>query len=180
DLYFRLNEVTIWLPPLRERRGDIRRLADHFLEQFNHEFKAANDAVARISDAAYDVMLRYPWRGNVRELRNVIRRAVILADDEILMEHLPKEIVRSVEREGYGVQEPLGDGDINDTAEMDLKEMARRETMRMEKQIILQALDRNGWHLTNTAKALNVDRKTLRTKMREYGIRRESMYRKTE
>lgn len=180
DLYFRLNEVTIWLPPLRERMGDIRLLAAYFLDAFNREFKSGEDAVSRISDAAFNVMMHYPWRGNVRELRNVIRRAVILADDEILVDHLPKEIVRSVERGGYPVTDTRNAEDIEETGEIDLKEIARRETMRMEKQIILQALEKNGWHLSNTAKALNVDRKTLRTKMREYGIRRETESHKAE
>ncbi|MBN1297751.1 sigma-54-dependent Fis family transcriptional regulator [bacterium] len=174
DLYFRLNEVTIWLPPLRNRRTDIRLLAGYFLGMFNAEFRAEERAITGFSEDALDVLLRYGWRGNVRELRNVIRRAVILADEVIDVKDLPKEIVRSVERETIpsDVGEMDGDGGIGDGG-MDLKEMARREAIRMEKVVILRALEKYGWHLSNTAQALNVDRKTLRTKIREYGIRRE-------
>lgn len=170
DLYFRLNEVTIWLPSLRERREDIVPLARYFMQQFNDEFKTDEKHVTDISEQALDVLKRYRWRGNIRELRNVIRRAVILADGIIQGKDLPKEVVRSAERDTYQVQ----DDEVDVDGAVDLKEMARRETMRMERRIILRTLEANNWHLSNTAKALSVDRKTLRTKIKEYDINRSS------
>src|SRR5439155_5614360 len=85
DLFYRLNVVSIYLPPLRNRREDIPRLIDHFLDKFNAE-NGRN--LRRISRDMLNVLLRYPWPGNVRELENAIERAVVLSRNEDFTEDL--------------------------------------------------------------------------------------------
>jgi DNA-binding NtrC family response regulator len=86
DLYYRISEFTIALPPLRARREDIAHLAQRFLDEVSMELRRS---VRRVADEAMDVLLRHDWPGNVRELRNVIRKAALLASDEVTVEHLP-------------------------------------------------------------------------------------------
>ena len=91
DLYYRLQVIPIFLPPLRERKEDIIYLANHFIETFNKEF---NKHVKGISSMAEKMLIEYHWPGNIRELKNVIERAIILGNDEtLLLEHLPLEII---------------------------------------------------------------------------------------
>jgi len=93
DLYFRLAVLEIKLPPLRERPGDILLFVSHFIEDFN---KLLGRNIRRISPEAQRLLLAYSWPGNIRELKNVIERAMILSsDDELLPAHLPQEIVGS-------------------------------------------------------------------------------------
>src|SRR5512137_122178 len=91
DLYYRLQVIPIFLPPLRERREDVLALASHFVELYNKDF---NKKVQGIAEMAERMLLDYSWPGNVRELKNVIERAIILGnDDTLLLDHLPLEIV---------------------------------------------------------------------------------------
>ena len=91
DLYHRLNVFVIWLPPLREREGDLEVLSKYFLERFNREL---NRSVHGISPEAMALMRGYGWPGNVRELQNAIKSAVILTDDWILPQHLPAGLAK--------------------------------------------------------------------------------------
>ena len=86
DLFYRLGEFTITLPPLRTRREDIGHLAQRFLDEVSMELRRP---VRRISDPAMQTLLRHDWPGNVRELKNVIRKAALVATDEVTVEHLP-------------------------------------------------------------------------------------------
>ena len=91
DLYYRIQVIPIYLPPLRERPDDIQVLAEHFIEKFNRDF---GKNVQGISEMASKFLVEYEWPGNVRELKNVIERAIILeSEDMLLLEHLPQEIV---------------------------------------------------------------------------------------
>ncbi len=104
DLYYRLKVVPIFIPPLRERKEDIYLLLRHLLNHFNKQF---NKGFQEIDDAAYDVILNYPWPGNIRELKNMVERVVLLEDDTVLRaQHIPASIRQglSSEKELSGVR----------------------------------------------------------------------------
>ncbi len=104
DLYYRLKVVPIFIPPLRERKEDIYLLLRHLLNQFNKQF---NKNFADIEDAAYEIILNYPWPGNIRELKNMVERVVLLEDDTVLRAaHIPASIRQGIssEREITGVR----------------------------------------------------------------------------
>ena len=166
DLYFRLNEITVWIPPLRKRPEDIELFSQHFLKVFNKEF---NCEIQEIHPDTMEILKRYRWPGNVREFKNVIKRGVILAQETIRPKDLPEELLRSAQREATPQQEI----EINIDHGMDLKELARIEMQRIEKKIIQDTLSATNWHLSKTSKILGVDRKTLRNKMKSYGIKKD-------
>ena len=92
DFYYRINVVPIWIPPLRERTGDIQLLAESFFQRI---YLKSEKRIQGITNEALDFMIQYPWPGNVRELKNVIERSVILADGtELIPETLPKEFLK--------------------------------------------------------------------------------------
>lgn len=138
DLFFRLKVVTVTLPPLRDRRGDIPLLVNHFLEKY----KRGNQGL-KISKAATTQIERYPWPGNIRELENCLHGAVLLCTgDTIQPEHL------SLDHDGP----PITKTSFRD----------------MEKQLILGTLDRMGGNRTKAAKALGISVRTIRNRLREY------------
>jgi two-component system NtrC family response regulator len=153
DLYYRLSVVTIELPALRERREDIPLLAQHFLKQFASRYGMAD---LSISDDAMEKLSRHNWPGNVRELQNVIERLAVLAkDSEVRLEDLPSEI-RQPESRVANISLKLPDEGI------DLEEV--------EKEILLQALEKHGWNQTQAAKYLNISRKTLIYRMEKFSL----------
>jgi DNA-binding NtrC family response regulator len=146
DLYYRINTINILLPPLRERAVDVRPLAEHFLRHFG------GAAAPQLTEAAAAALERYYWPGNVRELRNVVERAVLLANGGVIHPHdLPL---------GTG---PSAAAAADDTA-LTLEEVERRH--------IERALSRANWHQGNAATALGISSKTLYRKIREYGFQR--------
>jgi DNA-binding NtrC family response regulator len=162
DLFYRLNEFMVRLPPLRERRGDIPLLVKYFLDLFNRQF---HKRVQGISAEVMSLFTAYAWPGNVRELKNVMKRGVVLADTWIEKQHLPEGPWRqgagSTAAEPAPFQAPEG---------MALKDMVKLETARMERQVILQTLEATRWNRSVTAKRLEIDYKTLYNKMKEYDI----------
>jgi DNA-binding NtrC family response regulator len=143
DLFYRINTITITLPPLRERREDVRRLVEHFLEQ------NATYGRKRVSDAAMDALERYDWPGNVRELQHAVQRAVILSQGEqIQPTDLPDEL-----RGGRTASTTPG-GSLED----------------MERQHIIATLRSVGGHRAKAAMVLGIDPKTLYRKIQAYGI----------
>jgi two-component system NtrC family response regulator len=137
DLYFRLAVITLEVPPLREREGDIALIATAFLKRFNQEMKRG---VKKFSPAAIEAMNHYPWPGNVRELENKIKRAIIMADH--------------AEIEPHHLQIP------------EISEPSHRSTLkeardRLEKDIVLQALVQRKWNVSLTAKDLGISRQAL-------------------
>lgn len=144
DLFYRLNVVSVHLPPLRQRREDIRLLAEHFLNKFRAE---TNKRIERISPEALELMMEYDWPGNVRELANAIERAVVVGKKaEIIPEDLPFS--------RQGMPEKTGSKSLRDR----------------EKLYILQALEDNGWNITKTAEDLEIDRVTLYNKIKKYNL----------
>jgi len=158
DVYYRLNEFAITLPPLRER-DNILHLANAFLAEASAEL---DRPCRKLSAAATQVLLRYPWPGNVRELRNVIRRASLLASDVVEPEHLavlPVESALATARPGESA--PAGSS---------LKELAQAATVNAEGRAIRTALQATRGNKSEAARLLRVDYKTLHLKMKQYGI----------
>ena len=153
DLYFRINIVPIKLPPLLERREDIPLLVNHFLEEASRRY---GQSQPRLSKDVYSYFHQYPWPGNIRELKNTIERLLVLSDDEeITADDLPDEIkhVRAVAGSlSFSLPE---DG-------IDLEEV--------EKEIIRQALEKNGHNQSRTAKYLNITRNTLIYRMQKFNL----------
>jgi len=159
DLYFRLNIMPIYLPPLRARKGDIMLLTDYFLESANRELEKN---VKGYSRSALSAMLSYDWPGNVRELENVVQRAVLLAPGETITDEcLPANVLESA-ADG---QNP-GDEDFDGS----LQEIVDNIAASAEKQIIIDALERTNWSRTKTAELLKICRKSLHNKMTKYGL----------
>ncbi len=160
DLYWRINVVSIKLPPLRERRQDLPLLIDHLLERFRREL---NLAIKSVSPVARQLLLHYDWPGNVRELENTLCRAMILCDGGTLTaSDLPPRI------RGELSGSSVGAGSEHDT--MKLADAVKEATARLEKMLIASRLAQHHGNRTATADSLGVSRKTLFNKMREYNI----------
>ncbi len=179
DLFYRLNVVMIDIPPLRNRREDIPKLIDFFLDRFNRE----NDRqLLRISRHILNTLLRYPWPGNVRELENAMERAVVLStSEEFVTDLLPLQI-RMFAQQGRGPHSE----DTTESIATRLAEQAVREhelseghiydlaIRQLEHQLIAQALEHTGGIKTKAADFLGINRNTLNKKVRELGIENES------
>jgi len=147
DLYYRLNVIPIFVPPLRERRDDIPLLASHFLQRFSQERKKK---VISFSPEVMEIILAHSWPGNVRELENIIDHAIIVAkQDKILLKDLPQ----------YLLLKPLP-----------TQEFATLQDY--EKNLILRTLQETNWNKHKAAKRLNINRSTLYGKMKKYGLKR--------
>ncbi|MFA5252229.1 MAG: sigma-54 dependent transcriptional regulator [Phycisphaerae bacterium] len=154
DLYYRINVVTIDLPPLCERVGDVRLLAKHFLQVYCAQ---NNKEKLGITTEAMEYLERYPWPGNIRELENTIERAVLLSKDKFIGPlDLPNSIKLDQRQKAYN---PVS-----------LKEAMAEP----EKNLIHQALEANYWNRQETAKALRINRTTLYKKMKQYGLDAEA------
>ena len=168
DLYFRLNEYTISIPPLRERREDVLYLAKRFMDIANIEL---SKAIMGFSPSAIEAMLAYRWPGNVRQLRSVIRRAVLMAEEVITEEHLGLGLnaleLPAEDEPGRAFAGSLAGSDFS------LREIVSRSRVHVERMAIAQALRRTGGNKAKAARLLQVDYKTLHSKVREYGIQIE-------
>jgi two-component system response regulator PilR (NtrC family) len=152
DLFYRLNVVPINIPPLRERPDDIPLLLDHFL----HKFSAGTK---RFSLEALRILMKYPWKGNVRELENMVERTVLLADGETIQpEDLPEEICKT-DAPGKHLPE-IGEG-------VDFESIMEQ----IEKDYLLKALEKAKGVKTDAAKLLNLSFRSFRHKLYKYGIK---------
>ncbi|MBI5848920.1 MAG: sigma-54-dependent Fis family transcriptional regulator [Nitrospirae bacterium] len=148
DLYWRLNVIEIQIPPLRDRKDDIEMLSKHFIGKYASEH---NKKILGIDKGALSLLIDYQWPGNVRELRNVLERAVVLADGEYLVsDNLPAKLRKTDEhRETSTLRAYLGD---------------------YEKNLLLKIYDIHNQNKENTAKALGIDLATLYRKFKKHGI----------
>lgn len=162
DLYHRLNEFAIQLPPLRERQDDIPVLVEFFSKGFAAEMQKEPPF---IGEETLRLLLQYQWPGNVRELKNVIKRAVLLSEKNIEISHLPREI--QVATEAGGTLSQLLSADIQSEA-ISLKEVTEKLIEEVEKKLIRQALDIARGHRGEAAKILKIDPKTLYNKIQKY------------
>ena len=165
DLFFRLNEFTIAIPPLRERRQDIIFLAKRFLDLTNHELQKG---VRGFSAPAVERLLTHEWPGNVRELRSAIRRAVLLADQVIDEDHLGLQKARQPPVRPSGISAGPSDG-------LPLKELVRRTVVAVERATLIQVLKQTGGNKAKAARLLQIDYKTIHVKVKEYGITTQEM-----
>jgi DNA-binding NtrC family response regulator len=162
DLYYRLNEFPLRLPPLRERGDDILMLAQYFLNRYNQEFRKQ---VRELAPAARTCLADYAWPGNVRELQAALKRAVILATDCIRPEHLPPEIGK---RPGGGSAAFTVHG--AGTEIRPIKEVSREVVAQVERELIVRALEQTRGNKVKTARWLGIDYKTLFNKLKQYHI----------
>ena len=153
DLYYRLNVVTIFIPPLRERRSDVALLLDHFLR---HYAEKNGKTIRGLTPEGRDILLRYDYPGNVRELENIIERAVVLTRDDVIGSgDLP-----------LTVQEPeIADGDRETSLTAAVEALERR--------MIRDALARSDGIQTRAAELLGMGERALRYKLTKYGFREE-------
>ncbi len=189
DLYHRLNVFEIILPPLRERGDDILLLSRYFLRKFNKEM---DTNVKEFSPEVIEIFNRCQWPGNVRELENTIKSSIILAKDKVLPSHLPFHITRNIknpplarsrfadEIKGNNLSgsmeslSPNGNLDIRMVGyhKISLKEARRNIINDTEKYMIERTLNENGWNKKRTAQILEIDYKSLWTKIKKYSITR--------
>jgi len=176
DLFYRINVVHIHLPPLRERQDDIPLLISHFLGPFNTRLRKN---VKGLTDEAMAILLGYPWRGNIRELENVLERCLLFCDGErIDVDALPPEVREGLESVAARAPGQAGEGAPEEVASppsteepTGLKEAVREATARLERELIVRALEQTGGNVTHTARLLKISRKSLQTKMKELGLR---------
>ena len=161
DLYYRVNVVSIMLPPLRERRSDIPILASHFLRKFDH---LAGGRVKEISREAMEALLDYSWPGNIRQLESAIERALLLCEgDRILPRDLPQEVL---------ARKPVGRP--GERARADRFEIPAEgiNFEHFERDLILQAMDKADWVIAKAAKMLGMSYRTLQYRLEKFDIKK--------
>lgn len=177
DLYYRLEALTIHVPPLRERRADFAQLIDHFLTLAAHEMKGE---IKEMNEAAREACSRYDWPGNIRELRNVITSAAILATEGAIgVEHLPARITGSgastpqVAAVPQTVSPPTADIPIPTTwEEMDLmrREAAEQAGREVERRFLEMLLERHNGNVASAAREIGINRSNLYRMMKRAGL----------
>lgn len=164
DLYHRINEFAIQVPPLRERPDDMILFTSHFLRQANMEL---GRSVTGFSDEVLEIFKNYSWPGNFRELKNIIKRSVLLSKTQIVSaDTLPEELVNESR---FAPETNQTESSVSENVaadEFSLRETARRS----EREIIVSALEKVRYNKSKAARLLNIDRKTLYNKMKQYDI----------
>lgn len=165
DLYFRFNEFSITVPSLRHRKGDIEAFAEHFLELSNEEL---NKKVFGFDQEVMDVFMEYPWPGNLREMQNVIRRAVLLSDGgKMHVSALPPEIVYSKK---FNFTDSENTNTSSSAAENKIPLNLKDAAAEAEAKVLKKVLEEVKYNRTQAAKQLGIDRKTLFNKMKQYDL----------
>ena len=177
DLYYRLSEMTLELPPLREREGDVLRIAQHFVNKYSARFEKPPPG---LTDEAALVLAGHDWPGNVRELENTIKRAVVLADTHIRVKHLPRELHAPAKRTPTPLPAPPAEASEDrlhveldlgiGVSGLDLKAFSAEAAEQAERTLLHTLLRRASMNYTQLAKMLSVDPKTLRAKLRKYRL----------
>jgi DNA-binding NtrC family response regulator len=174
DLFFRLSVVTLTIPPLRERREDIEKLALAYLEHFRQQVGRSDIA---IEPAALDVLIRYHWPGNVRELINAVEQAVLLcSENRITIEDLPRRIVTAVIPDAEAVLPASHDGEVrvpDDLLDKPLPEARAGVVSAFERAYVIRLLQATGGRIGETAKRAGVNQRHLYDLMKRLGLRKE-------
>jgi DNA-binding NtrC family response regulator len=175
DLYYRLNVVSITIPPLRERKEDISELVSYFLKKFNRELKKG---VVGITPQAMEKITFYGWPGNVRQLENVLKRAMVLCQGEWILED---QLLFEKGWEKREVEEEMSKENVEDLLNSLFEELSKTTTASqdldmisiLERGLILRALQKTGGNQLKAALLLGIHRSTLRGKMEKYNIKKE-------
>ena len=147
DLYYRLNVISIEVPPLKKRKEDIHLLVNFFLDKYNTQ---NNKAIKGVTNQVIDILMDYDWPGNVRELENIVERAVVFCSgDTVSISCLPPKMAEMEEK-------APSSGELN--------------LLEMERELICRALEKEGWNQSAAARNLGISRKQLRTKMNHHGL----------
>ena len=182
DLFYRLNVVPLRIPPLRLRTGDIPLLVQHVIKKFNERLRKS---ITGIADDALAALEGHAWPGNIRELENVLERTILFCKgDRIERAELQlasatnnsgaMEAIPAVPPASGPVPAPVGDDDESDEhgeISASLKDVVKAETARVERELIVKALDETGGNVTQAARLLKISRKSLQMKMKEFGLR---------
>jgi len=155
DLYYRLNVITIDIPPLRERREDIPPLLQHFVERFSKENQRETPSFSR---EAWEMLLRYSWPGNVRELENIVHRAVILARGDVLTTDDLPPVMKALPREASA-------GARNAIADLP------GQVERLEKELVLEALRLQDGNQSRAAAQLGISERNFRYRLKKWGLK---------
>src|SRR5205807_8904170 len=155
DLFYRINVVNLHLPPLRERRGDIPDLVAYFLEYYNRKY---NCRARTLSGDLMSSLQKYHWPGNIRELENLIKRYVILGNEEVISSDLVSH------QQEYSIP------DINYDGPIALKTITRQATRELERKVILKVLQAHHWNRKQAARALSISYRALHYKIRDAGL----------
>jgi len=188
DLYYRLNVVPLQIPPLRKRTGDIPLLVKHIIKKFNERLKKN---ISGLTDEALAALESHSWPGNIRELENVLERTILFTKGERIeradlqlssnpgSEPPPPLMPRTSTTSG--AMAPITDEDLDDEDGVvgeasgqtsgSLKDIVRAETSRVERELIVKALEETGGNVTQAARLLKISRKSLQMKMKELGLR---------
>jgi two-component system response regulator AtoC len=169
DLYYRLNVVMIHLPPLRDRKGAIPLLTDHFLRRFGEQY---GKEVRSLSPGTMQRFMDYHWPGNVRELENMVRRMIVLGNEEaVLAEIARREPSRGDADPAAGILDLDALGvDLAENGGVDLKAISKRAAQVAEKRVIERVLQRTRWNRKEAAERLQISYKALLYKMKENGL----------
>jgi two-component system response regulator AtoC len=169
DLFYRLNVVTVTLPPLRDRKGAIPLLVDHFLNMYNRQY---GKSVKQLQAETIERFHAYHWPGNVRELENIVKRMVVLGNEAALLEEITHRIGTT---SAPGAPESPFDleavgADLAEGKGVDLKAIAKRAAQIAEKRVIERVLDQTRWNRKEAAERLQISYKALLYKMKENGL----------
>lgn len=158
DLFYRLNVVPIYLPPLRKRKEDIPLIVDHFIEQHNES--SPERKVEGISASAMELLVQYEWPGNVRELRNMVSRAIsFMEGEQILPEDIPERVRIPVAKAELDIRDDLG-----------FKDAKEQWIASFEKQYLEEILKKNNFNISAAAKEAGIDRKSVQRLVRKYNL----------
>jgi two-component system response regulator AtoC len=169
DLYYRLNVVTVLMPPLRDRKGAVPILVDHFLRKFSEQYKKE---VRSLSVQTMEQLENYPWPGNVRELENMVRRMIVLESEEAVLADIAlrepvtqqgEEATVFLDLESLGRELAQGNG-------VDLKAISKRAAQMAEKRVIERVLQQTRWNRKEAAERLHISYKALLYKMKDNGL----------
>jgi two-component system response regulator AtoC len=173
DLYYRLNVVPLQIPPLRKRTGDIPLLVQHIIKKFNERLKKT---ITGIADDALAALEAHNWPGNIRELENVIERTILFCKNDRI-ERGDLQLGGAADQSGamrpltgapHVIDEELDEAGASSGS---LKDIVRAETSRVERELIVKALEETGGNVTQAARLLKISRKSLQMKMKELGLR---------
>ncbi len=158
DLFYRLNVVPIYLPPLRKRREDVQMLIEHFLDE--HNKAQPGKEIQGVDPAAMELMLNYEWPGNVRELKNSISRIIsFMETSKVTVEDIPEKIKLPATKAELDIREDLG-----------FKDAKEQWIASFEKQYLLEVLKRNNFNISAAAKEAGIDRKSVQRLIRKYNL----------